>query len=73
MHLQNSVLEAPSLLHYHFAVHCSLQPQVTVYISGSETIHLLGSNTQSAEFRPNSAEFKLVSGTDIRIEQIKTK
>ena len=49
-----------------------LQPQITVYISSSVTIHLLGVNTESAEFQTNSTEFKLVSGYDIRFEQIKT-
>ena len=42
-----------------------------VYISGSVTIHLLGINTESIEFQPNSTGFKLVSGADIRLEQIK--
>ena len=65
--------EAPNLMHRHLAVTLFLQPQVTVYISGSAKIHLLGSNTESAEFQPNSTGFKLVSGTDIRFEQIKTK
>ena len=51
----------------------SLQPQVTVYISGSVMIHLLGSNTKSTEFQPNFTGFKLDSGTNIRFEKIKTK
>ena len=71
-HLQNSVHEALNLLHWHLPVHFLLQPQVIVYISGSVTIHLLGINIESTEFQPNSAGFKLVSGANIRFEQIKT-
>ena len=73
MHLQNSAHEAPNLVHWHLAVHFFFQPQGTVYISGSVTIYFLGSNTESTEFWPNSTGFKLVSGIDIRFEQIKTK
>ena len=72
-YLQNSALETLSLLHYHFAVHFFLQPQITVYISGSVTIHLSGSNTESTEFLPNSTGFELVSGADIISEEIKSK
>ena len=68
-YLQNSALETLSLLHYHFF----LQPQITVYISGSVTIHLSGSNTESTEFLPNSTGFELVSGADIISEEIKSK
>ena len=50
-----------------------LQPQVILYISISVTIHLLGSNSESTEFQSNSKGFELVSGIDIRFEQIKTK
>ena len=53
-------------------MHLFLQPQSTVYIYGSVTIHLLGINTESTEFQPNSTGFRLVSGADIRFEQIKT-
>ena len=49
-----------------------LQPRVTVYISGSVTIHSLGINTEATEFQLNSAEFKWVYRIDIRLEQIKT-
>ena len=73
MHFQNSVHGAANLLHWHLVVHFSLQPQVTVYISGSVMIHLLGSNTKSTEFQPNFTGFKLDSGTNIRFEKIKTK
>ena len=38
----------------------------------SYTTHLLGINTKSTEFQPNSTGFKLVCGADIRFEQIKT-
>ena len=48
------------------------QLQVTVYISGSVTVHLLGTNTEHNEFLPNSRGFKLYSGVDIRFEQIKS-
>ena len=51
-------------------MHVLLQPQVTTYIFGSVTIHLLGINAESTEFQPNSVGFKLVSGGDIRFEQI---
>ena len=71
MHLQNSAHEAPNVLLWHFAVRFLLQPEVTLCISGSVTIHLLGSNTESAELQPNPTGFKLVSGADIRFEQIK--
>ena len=54
------------------SVHFFFQPQVTVCPSGSVTIHLLGSNTESTKFQPNSTGFKLVSGVDIRFEQIKS-
>ena len=54
------------------SVHFFFQPQVKVCISGSVTIHLLGSNTESTRFQPNYTEFKLVSGVDIRFEQIKS-
>ena len=43
-----------------------------MYTSGSITIHLLDINTESTEFQPNSTGFKLVSGADIRFEQMKT-
>ena len=33
-----------------------LQRQVTLLISGSLTIHLLGSNTESTEFQPNTTD-----------------
>ena len=48
------------------------QSQVTVDISGSVTIHLLVINNESAEFQLNSTGLQLVSGADIRFEQIKT-
>ena len=64
LHLQNTVHEAPCIL--------CLQPQVTVYICGSVTIHLLCINTEFTEFQPNSTVFELVPGADIRFEQIKT-
>ena len=44
--------EAPSLLHGHLPVQFFLHPQVTVYISDSVTIYLLGINTESTEFSP---------------------
>ena len=47
-------------------------PQVAVYISGNVTMHLLGINTEFTEFQPNSTEFKLESGVDVRVERIKT-
>ena len=50
-----------------------LLPQVTMYISSSVTMHLLGSITESTEFQSNSTGFKLFSSTDIRFEQIKRK
>ena len=50
-----------------------LQPQVTLYISSTVTIHLLGSDTESTEFQPNSTGFLLAFVPDIRFEQIKTK
>ena len=53
-HLQNYAHEAIHLLRWHLPVHFILQPQVTVYISGSITIHLLSINTESTEFQPNS-------------------
>ena len=71
MHSQNSVYVAPNMLHLHFF----LQLQVTSYVSGSAMIHLLdllGINNESTDFQPNSTGFKLVSGADIRFEQIKT-
>ena len=43
-----------------------------MYNSGSVTIHLLGMNTECTEFQPNSTGFELVSGADMRFEQIKT-
>ena len=64
MHMQNSVNEAPNLLHWHLPLHFSLQPQVTVYISGSAAIYLLGINTEPTEFQSNSKGFILVSGAD---------
>ena len=33
---------------------------------------LLGIKIESTDFQPNSTGFKLVSGTDIKFEQIKT-
>ena len=48
------------------------QLQVTVYISGSVTVHLLGTNTEHTEFLPNPRGFKLCFGVDIRFEQIKS-
>ena len=42
-----------------------------MYISGGVTMHLLGINTEFTEFRQNSTGLKLVSGADIRFEQIK--
>ena len=48
-----------------------LQP-FFLYISGSVAIHLLGMNTESSEFQPNSTGFKLVSCADIKFEQMKT-
>ena len=48
------------------------QAQVTVDISGSVTMHLLVINTESAEFQLNSTGLQLVSGADIRFEQMKT-
>ena len=42
-----------------------------MYNSGSVTIHLLGINTECTEFQPNSTGFELVSGADMRFEQIK--
>ena len=48
-----------------------MQSQVTVYISGSVTTHLLGVITESTEFQPNSTGFRLVSGADSRFKQIK--
>ena len=41
-------------------------------MSGSVTLHLLGTKTESTEVQPSSKECKLVSGADIRYEQIKT-
>ena len=49
-----------------------LQPQVTVYISGSAAIHLLDINIESTEFQPNSTGLKLMPDVDIRFKQIKT-
>ena len=71
LHLQNFVDEAPNLLHWHAQVQFFLHPQVTVYISGSVTICLLGINTESTEFQPDSTRFKQQSGADIRSAQIK--
>ena len=48
-----------------------LQPQVTLYISGSVKIHLLGINTESTEIQLNLSGLKLVLGADTRFEQIK--
>ena len=61
-----------SLLQWHLPMHFFLKPQVTVYISGSVTIHSLKINTESAKLQSNSTKFKLASGIDIRFEQIKT-
>ena len=71
LQFQNSAHETPNLLHCYLPVHFFFQPQVTVYISGGITIHLLGINTGSIEFQPNSTGFKLVCGADIRSEVIK--
>ena len=65
MHMPNSAHEVPNLKHRHLALHFLLQPQVTVYVSGSVTIHLLGRNTESTEFQPNSTRVKLVSGENL--------
>ena len=51
---------------------CKILPEVTVCISDSVMMHLLGSNTESNEFQPNYTGFELVSGANIRFEQIKT-
>ena len=52
-------------------ISCRHKKHLCSVISGSVTIHLLGINTESTEFQPNSTGFKLVSGADIRLEQIK--
>ena len=71
-HLQNYAHEATHLLHWHYPVHFILQPQVTVYISGSITIRLLSINTESTEFQPNTTDSSRLFDANIRFEQIET-
>ena len=47
-----------------------LAAQVTVYISGSVTIDLSSINTEYTEFQPNSTGITLMSGVNIRFEEI---